>query len=133
MFVWLIYAVHFLLHWYENKTIVMTPLEKTRLLRNSFFSTLLWLTRLATHYGSLIGIWYLHGFGYAAGAYAVSYLFGYKTFNFYFDRAVRNALPYCIRETQKEMKARNIDANDEQILAEAFKRAEELITHTMKR
>jgi hypothetical protein len=133
MIVWVIYTVHFLLHWYENKTIVMTPLERPRLLREPFFMTLLWFVRLTAHYGSLIAIWYLHGFGFAVGAYAVSYLFGYKTFNFYFDNAVRNVLPYCIREINKELKAKNISANEEQILAEAFKQAEAIIIQAMKR
>ncbi|MCI0693699.1 hypothetical protein L0337_17035 [candidate division KSB1 bacterium] len=132
MIVWLIYAIHFFLHWYENKTIVMIPLEKPRLLKDPFFATLLWVIRLATHYGSVIGIWYLYGFGLAVGSYVVSYLFGYKTFNFYFNRAVHNALPYCIREIQKELKAKNINANENQIMVEAFKRAEKLITHVMK-
>ncbi len=130
--VWLVYASHFLLHWYENKTIVMTFLEKPNFLRDPFFMVLLWITRLALHYGSLIAIWYLYGLGTAVGAYGVGYLFGSKTFNFYFDKAVHNMLPFAKKQIQEEVKVKNIHISEAQISIEAYKRAEDLIIHVMK-
>jgi hypothetical protein len=84
MIFWILYLFSFLLHWYENKTIVL-PIEKRPLIfsQRPYFQSLLFVIRLICQYGSIVGVWWVYGLFVAIVAFVISYVFGKLTFSIY--------------------------------------------------
>ena len=110
MILWILYAFSFLLHWYENLTIVR-PVARRPLIFSQvpYFQALLFVCRLICQYGSIIGIGYSHDLFTGFVALIISYLFGKITFKVYFNKEVNLTVGSGVgREQAREWVLRNI-------------------------
>ena len=129
--VWFFYLLGFLLVWYENRWIVCSyPLG-----RPLWFSpknkSIFWIVRLAITYGSLFGLWKLHGFPIALIAFIVYYAFAKVAFRIYYNREVRETALRYVELMREEAQGNNEPIDEEMLVQEATEIAKRTVNQNV--
>jgi len=132
MIFWILYALSFLLMWFENRLIVLSAAKRPVIFGTLSFQFILWITRLAFQYGSIIGIWYVNDIAIAILAFAIIYAFGKITFKIYFNKEVQWTASYLTNILKRDADTKGEKISDDEIYRQAYSEAYNLVVQNMK-
>jgi hypothetical protein len=126
---WVLYALSLLFVWFENKFIVRPRYDRPLVFSNR---AILWLLRLALTYGTLAGIWFVHGLWTAVIGLSAFYVFNKLTFAYYFSKMVQVTSARCFRTRLEEASNKHEQIDESRMGLESHELAKCIVMSNVK-
>lgn len=135
--VFIAYIVSILVLWYKNFWIVLPDFKLPAIIRSPTRRVILFVTGAIVSYSSIVGIWFLYGFGPAILAIVLSIIVSRSSYKRYLDREIRESADWEYRRMLRERSSTNdptpSEADESEMRREAFEIARKMLRWRMTR